>query len=89
MRGHAVICGTGLGIPTIAIDTHPKVGGFMKEIGMSDYSIDPKNPDFLYNLKEVTADIIFKGNYDFNTINSRREQWDNDLRSFLHNYLEE
>ena len=89
MRGHAVICGTGLGIPTIAIDTHPKIDGFMREIGMSDYSIDPKNPDFLYNLKEVTSDIIFKGNYDFSTIESKAEQWDNDLRSFLHNYLEE
>ncbi len=88
MRGHAVICGTGLGVPTIAIDTHPKVGGFMKEIGMSDYSIDPHNPDFLYNLKEVTADILFKSNYDPSTINSKGAQWDNDLRSFLHNYLE-
>ena len=89
MRGHAVICGTGLGVPTIAIDTHPKVGGFMKEIGMSDYAIDPHNPDFLYNLKEVTSDIIFKGNYDFSSIDKRRVEWDSDLILFLRKHMGE
>jgi hypothetical protein len=37
MRGHSVICGVGLGTPTVAIDTHPKVGGFMRKVGLGDW----------------------------------------------------
>jgi polysaccharide pyruvyl transferase WcaK-like protein len=37
MRGHSVICGVGLGTPTVAIDSHPKVVGFMEHMGLSEY----------------------------------------------------
>jgi polysaccharide pyruvyl transferase WcaK-like protein len=40
MRGHSVICGTGLGVPTIALSTHDKVTGYMDEIGCSEWTLE-------------------------------------------------
>jgi polysaccharide pyruvyl transferase WcaK-like protein len=39
MRGHAVICGVGVGIPTVAIDTHPKIAGFMRSCDLDDHVV--------------------------------------------------
>ncbi|QIG79542.1 polysaccharide pyruvyl transferase family protein [Stakelama tenebrarum] len=39
MRGHAVICGVGLGRPTIALSSHPKVVGFMEACDLADWSV--------------------------------------------------
>lgn len=40
MRGHSVICGVGLGTPTIALSSHNKVIGYMRSIGLEDRSVD-------------------------------------------------
>jgi len=45
MRGHSVICGVGLGTPTIAIDSHPKVKGFMECVGLGDWIVKDKIRD--------------------------------------------
>lgn len=39
MRGHSVICAVGLGVPCVALSTHPKVSGFMEKSGVADWSV--------------------------------------------------
>lgn len=39
MRGHSIICSTGLKKPTIAISNHPKVVDYMKLHGLDNYCI--------------------------------------------------
>jgi len=45
MRGHSVICGVGLGTPTIALSSHKKVEGFMRSVGLEDRVINMNEPD--------------------------------------------
>lgn len=52
MRGHSVICGVGLGVPTIALSSHPKVRGFMQKVGLTDRIVDVN--DKLLNDKLTT-----------------------------------
>lgn len=86
MRGHSVICGAGLGTPVLAIDTHDKVGGFMKEIGKAQYAINPLAPNFGDAIATISNDILFNGNYETDTIEARRAEWDADLVTFIEKY---
>lgn len=76
MRGHSVICGVGLGIPTIGVDSHPKVGGFMEKMGLSNYMYRwqdgfyqagelIENPEKYPNLKERVWNEEFPKFRDF------------------------
>lgn len=40
-RLHALIFGIGAGVPCLAINYEPKVAGFMAEVGLAEYSMDP------------------------------------------------
>lgn len=43
MRGHSIICSTGLKKPTIAISNHPKVVDYMKLHGLDNYCISSQD----------------------------------------------
>ncbi len=40
-RLHSLIFGIGAGVPCVAINYEPKVAGFMADMGLSDYCLDP------------------------------------------------
>jgi len=71
MRGHSVICGVGLGTPTIAIDSHPKVKGFMEKVGLGDWVAKDKiRNDFI--ISAAMGEIEFSPKLD-----GMREKLDN------------
>jgi len=57
-RGHGTICNAGLGTPFIAIDTHPKASGFMRDFGLEDYLIAPSDKNFSSKLHTMALDLI-------------------------------
>jgi len=83
MRGHSVICGTGLGAPTIAIATHDKVRGYMVEAGAADWSIDPSQPGFAGKLYEKTSELINSPENQTRSVGQATEQWESIFKSFL------
>ncbi len=60
MRGHAVTCSLGLGRPTIALSTHPKVAGVMRWCGLSDRTVVP-GPDLFGALTASTPAALEDG----------------------------
>lgn len=57
MRFHSVVFGTVIGVPTLAIDYTQgggKVGAYMKELGMSDYTISIDNLNLQNVLERLT-----------------------------------
>jgi polysaccharide pyruvyl transferase WcaK-like protein len=40
MRGHSAICSVGVGTPFIGLASHDKVGGFLDEVGLPEWSVD-------------------------------------------------
>ncbi|MCL4821089.1 MAG: polysaccharide pyruvyl transferase family protein [Vicinamibacteria bacterium] len=40
MRGHSAICAVGLGTPFVGLATHDKIGGFLADVGLADWSVD-------------------------------------------------
>ncbi|MGE3163415.1 MAG: polysaccharide pyruvyl transferase family protein [Planctomycetota bacterium] len=58
MRGHSAICSVGLGTPFIGLATHDKVGGFMTEIGLPEWSVDPRQPDAMLQLGERIHEVL-------------------------------
>lgn len=40
MRGHSSICSIGVGTPFIGLASHDKVEGFLKEIGLQEWTVD-------------------------------------------------
>jgi polysaccharide pyruvyl transferase WcaK-like protein len=83
MRGHSVICGTGLGTPTIALDTHDKVNGFMVEAGAADWSISPSQPGFMGKLYEKTNELLSTPENQTVRVSQATQQWDSIFKSFL------
>jgi hypothetical protein len=57
MRGHSVICATGLGTPCLAISTHDKVGGFMRKCGLEKWSVQ-WNDDFPSLLRQHCRELL-------------------------------
>lgn len=45
MRSHSLIVAAGLGVPFLAIESHPKVPGFMRSIGLGDLTIPADSAD--------------------------------------------
>jgi len=62
MRGHAAICSIGLGTPFIALDSHPKVLGVMKDVNLINYSIDPSLPNLSLNLSNMIESLLQNSN---------------------------
>jgi polysaccharide pyruvyl transferase WcaK-like protein len=82
MRGHSVICGTGLGIPTVAIATHDKVSGYMKELGCSEWAISP-GETFLEDLTEMSFDLLENSNDQLARVDNIRSEWRDEFTDFL------
>ena len=40
MRGHSVICAVGTGTPVLGLASHDKVGGFLADVGLADWTVD-------------------------------------------------
>ena len=58
MRFHSAVCGVGLGAPFIALDTMPKVGGFMNNCGLGDWVVSPSEPGLDSLLYEVSSKLL-------------------------------
>ncbi|MEC9248614.1 MAG: polysaccharide pyruvyl transferase family protein [Pseudomonadota bacterium] len=58
MRGHAAICSVGLDTPFIGLDTHEKVGGFLRKMGLSKWILSPLDTDFGEKLYRSCDDLL-------------------------------
>lgn len=79
MRGHSVICGAGLGTPTIGIDNQYKIGGFMKNVGLEQFCIQPNDID---SLQMLTA-MLLNGEIEYPNLTKVRQNLYNELCNFL------
>lgn len=57
-RGHSVICATALGAPTLALSTHPKIGGYMKEMGLSEWSVSYPQENIHVTIERIANQLI-------------------------------
>lgn len=57
MRGHGQIVPICFNVPVVSLQNHPKHGGLMKKLGLSDYNIEVKDPDFEQKLQEIVSQI--------------------------------
>lgn len=58
MRGHSVICGIGVGTPTIGLSSHDKIKGFMDSVGFHDRMLEIKDPGLESKLAKTIATVI-------------------------------
>lgn len=58
MRGHSVICGVGVGTPTIALSSHDKIKGFMNTISLQDRVIELNSSTLQYQLENTISAIL-------------------------------
>jgi polysaccharide pyruvyl transferase WcaK-like protein len=89
MRGHSVICGTGLGIPTIAISTHDKIAGFMDEIGCNTECLYPITGDFEELLYAKTTELLQNPQRQRDTVAKNTMYWRREFANFMHECLEQ
>lgn len=82
MRGHSIVCGTGLGIPTVAISTHDKVSGYMDEVGASKWSISPSDnlADEVYDL---SVELLNNPQEQLDIVRRNTAGWLNEFKRFL------
>ena len=57
MRGHAVICAAGLGVPVIGLSTHPKVRGFLEACDLGPWVVE-HGPAFASELGERATGLL-------------------------------
>lgn len=81
MRGHSVICATGLGTPVIALSTHPKVEGYMQELGLTRWTVTPQTLDKLGILIE---ELLNNPQRQLEIVNRQR----NELWERFHAFIE-
>lgn len=81
MRGHSVICATGLGVPVIALSTHPKVEGYMRELGLSRWIVTPQTIDKMDTLVE---ELLNNPQRQLNIVDRQR----NELWEKFHAFIE-
>jgi polysaccharide pyruvyl transferase WcaK-like protein len=89
MRGHSVICGTGLGVPTVAISTHDKISGFMDEVGCMSECLYPSTDDFAELLIEKTNELLENPDKQRVTVMENTLQWRREFTEFIHQCLEQ
>lgn len=88
MRGHSVICGTGLGIPTIALSSHAKVYGYMKEADALDWTFPVKSKNLLAELQVATEDLAENSVVQLDKISNATKTWGDDYYVFLSKVME-
>jgi polysaccharide pyruvyl transferase WcaK-like protein len=81
MRGHSVICGAGLGTPTIGINNQYKIGGFMKNVGLEQFCVQPND---IERLQMLTAMLLNK-EIEYPDLTEVRQNLYNELCDFLAN----
>jgi len=82
MRGHSVICGVGLNIPTVAISSHSKVKGFMSALGLSDRVIDIADPNLASRLDHMVCGILDNGPEEVKRLKIIRKKCREETRIF-------
>ena len=58
MRGHCAICSVGLDTPFIGLNSHEKLGGFLNQMELGQFSIDIVADDFEGRLLELTNSLL-------------------------------
>lgn len=58
MRGHSAICSVGLDTPFIGLNSHEKLGGFLNQMDLGQFSIDIVADDFEGRLLELTNSLL-------------------------------
>ena len=58
MRGHSVICGTGLKVPTIGLSSHPKVKDYFVYNNLKKYLINMSDKKFDSKIIDLTDEIF-------------------------------
>jgi polysaccharide pyruvyl transferase WcaK-like protein/2-polyprenyl-3-methyl-5-hydroxy-6-metoxy-1,4-benzoquinol methylase len=89
MRGHSVICSTGLGVPSIAISTHDKIKGFMEEVGISSDCLYPVTSDFEDLLIVKTEELLENPQRQLDDIQKATTYWHKEFAEFLYQCLEQ
>ena len=87
MRGHSVICGTGLRTPTIALSTHDKISGYMDAIDCSDWCLNPLLDDFEYQMLDpggAVANLLAQKKEQRNRIDTATLMWRKELSQFFY-----
>jgi polysaccharide pyruvyl transferase WcaK-like protein len=88
MRGHSVICGTGLKIPTLGIGSHDKVFGYMEEAGASEWCI-PVGGNIMPSLYVKTAELLSDdgASRQVNEIMEATDNWPEEYYLYLNKIL--
>ena len=84
MRGHSVICGTGLRVPTIAVSTHSKVRGYMEEIGCLEWCLDLDSSQLEFMEKIDRLMDAEDATHQKEIIMSKTEHWEDESRNFAY-----
>lgn len=71
MRGHSGWCAVGLGTPFVALNSHPKIRGFMKEADLEGYCLDVSSPGLAKSVEEKLS-LLLKDAADYH---ERRERF--------------
>ena len=58
MRGHSIIVAVGIGTPCVAIVSHPKVEGFLKDCGLEEWSAHVADENIEDSLSEKIGRLI-------------------------------
>lgn len=74
MRGHSVICGVGLGTPTIALSSHPKVRGFMESVGLEDRIVEINDRHLALNLSQMVNRVMENREKEMDRLSAIRDE---------------
>lgn len=58
MRGHSAICCVGLKTPFIGLNSHEKLGGFLEQMNLGEYSLSISDNNFYNNLNLIIENLL-------------------------------
>lgn len=88
MRGHSVICATGLATPVVALSTHDKVKGYMAEVGGLAWTLDKEWDDFsAENIYTLADELLRNPAEQLTRVTISTQNWLVEFVDFLHQCL--
>lgn len=82
MRGHSLICGIGCGKPVIGLESHAKIGGFLRAINLEEWILNPTMRSLDQALFSLMSQLLREPNEAHRMIHERRVRLREETRAF-------
>jgi polysaccharide pyruvyl transferase WcaK-like protein/SAM-dependent methyltransferase len=82
MRGHSIICPTGMGTPVIALSTHDKVEGYMRELGIDDWMVNP-SMELAEEVTQMAGELVSEPRLQLIKTHAKVGPWKNKFYRYM------